>query len=81
MVSKVTKSTVRGQITLPKAWRSRAGTDLFLMEMSDNSILIRPLQVAKEGNEHVLFDADRDNNGKGVTPDEMIAVLNRIRRG
>ncbi len=81
MTTKVTRSTVRGQITLPKRWRTQAGTDLFLMEMTDTSIVIKPLEMAKARKEQVLFDADRDNDGKGVSLDEMIAVLKRIRHG
>ncbi len=81
MTTKVTRSTVRGQITLPKRWRTQAGTDLFLMEMTDSSILIKPMKVNTVKKEQILFDADRDNDGKGVSPDEMIAVLKRIQHG
>jgi hypothetical protein len=28
--------------------------------------------------EEILFDADRDTNGKGITPDYMIHLLKKI---
>lgn len=29
--------------------------------------------------EIIIFDAKRDNNGKGVSPDEIIKILKRIK--
>lgn len=28
--------------------------------------------------EEVLFDADKDNDGKGVSPEQIIKILNKI---
>lgn len=76
MTSKVVKSTTKGQITLPKSWRSQFDTDNFVLEIDQEHIVIRPLQI-----EEVVFDADRDNEGKGISPEEMIKMLKKIKNG
>ncbi len=35
-------------------------------------------KIIKHANEEVLFDADRDNNGKGISLDDMIRMLGEI---
>lgn len=82
MNSKIIKSTEKGQITLPKAWRNQFPTDSFLLKMDVHQITIKPVHLNDlEADEEVMFDADRDNKGRGVTPDEMIKLLKKIQRG
>ena len=81
MTSKILKSTIRGQITLPKQWRSNLSTDMYLAEMDGDKLVITPLHMSQIAQEEVLFDADRDNGGKGVSPDEIIKALKKIHRG
>jgi bifunctional DNA-binding transcriptional regulator/antitoxin component of YhaV-PrlF toxin-antitoxin module len=81
MTTKIVKSTSRGQITLPIEWRSNFKTDNFLLEMHSGNLVIRPVNLQELQQEEVLFDADADNNGKGVTPDEMIQLLQAIQNG
>ncbi len=79
-MTKVVKSTSKGQITLPKTWRSQFKTDYFLMEPNMECIVIRPLNIdLKKEKEEVIFDADRDNKGKGVSVDQMIQMLKKIK--
>lgn len=79
MLPKIVKSTSKGQITLPKSWRDQFNTDDFLMQIGENLITIKPVDLAKlQEEEDVIFDADRDNNGKGVSPDEIIRMLKKI---
>lgn len=80
MGSKVVRSTSKGQITLPKEWRERVKTDNFLLQMNVGYIVIRPLDLDALEDETIIFDADRDNAGKGVTPEEMIKLLKQIRK-
>lgn len=80
MTTKITKSTTKGQITLPMEWRKNFNTDNFLMEIDSQKIIIKPIEI-KSLSEEVIFDADRDNEGKGVTPDEMISMLKKIQNG
>ena len=51
------------------------------MEMHDDRLVIKPLNLADVGEEEVLFDADRDNDGKGISPEDIIHALKKIRRG
>lgn len=81
MTHKILKSTERGQITLPKQWRERFATDSFLVEMHENRLVILPFRLDATLEEEVLFDADRDNDGKGVSPEDIIAVLKQLQDG
>ena len=81
MTHKVLKSTPRGQITLPKQWRDALATDNFLLEMHVDKLVIIPFYVHTTSAEEILFDADRDNEGKGIDVDDMIKLLNKIRHG
>ncbi|MBI4995039.1 AbrB/MazE/SpoVT family DNA-binding domain-containing protein [Candidatus Peregrinibacteria bacterium] len=79
MSPKIVKSTSKGQVTLPKSWRDQFNTDNFLMQIEVNSITIKPINLDKlQAEDEVIFDADRDNNGKGVSPDEIIRMLKKI---
>lgn len=50
--------------------------------MDVHQITIKPIHLNDlESEEEVIFDADRDNKGKGITPDEMIRLLKKIQRG
>ncbi len=82
MTSKIVKSTERGQITLPQQWRANFSTNHFLVEMHGDRLVVIPFQVgAADTDEEVLFDADRDNDGKGVSPDEIIKALKKLKHG
>ena len=81
MTTKILKSTERGQITLPKEWRDHFVTNNYFAQISGDKLIITPLNLDTMNTEEVLFDADRDNAGKGVTPDQMITALKKIRHG
>lgn len=81
MSKKIITSTERGQITLPKEWREKFGTNSYLMHMDDKKIVVVPLNLEDMASEEVLFDADRDNDGKGISPEEIIKILKKIRHG
>lgn len=78
MNAKVIKTTSKGQITIPKKWRNEKNTDNFLLEVHDQKIVIKPLYLEKE---EVVFDADRDNNGKGISAQEMLNLLKEAKNG
>ena len=79
MNMKVVKTTTKGQITLPKNWRSRFDTDNFLLEIAEKQIIVKPIKFKELNSEEIIFDAERDNDGKGVPVDEMIKLLKKIR--
>ncbi len=78
MTRTILKSTERGQITLPHKWREHFATNSYLVEMYDDKLIIVPFNLNEAVEEEVLFDADRDNNGNGVSPDEMIKAIKKI---
>jgi bifunctional DNA-binding transcriptional regulator/antitoxin component of YhaV-PrlF toxin-antitoxin module len=78
MGRKVVKSTSKGQITLPKQWRKLFQTDVFIVEMEQDKLTVKPLSIDDIAEEEILFDADKDNEGKGVSPDEMITLLEKL---
>lgn len=79
MNPKVLKSTSKGQITLPKDWRDRFQTDNYLIESKGNYAIIKPIRIEEIESEEILFDADRDNHGRGISPEEMISMLKKAR--
>lgn len=76
---KVVKSTSKGQITLPQEWRKQFSTDSFVLKMNDKTLIVTPIHLDELEPEDIVFDAERDNNGEGVTPAEMIKMLKKIR--
>lgn len=78
----IVKATTRGQVTLPAKWRRSVKTDRFLMTEKDETLLIRPLQMEElnEDNWETIFDAQRDNRGKGVPIEKMIKALKKSLR-
>lgn len=78
MTSKILKSTERGQITLPKQWRDSFGTNNYVVHINKKTLVITPLQFDMDEDEEVIFDADRDNDGKGISLDSMITMLTKI---
>ena len=79
MNAKVVKSTSKGQITLPQEWRKQFSTDNFVLKMNDKTLIVTPIRLDELESEEVIFDAEQDNDGKGVTPAEMIKILKNIR--
>lgn len=80
MNCKVVKATSKGQITLPKSWRKKFYTDNFMLEINSNNILVKPIKI-QELEEEVIFDAELDNNGEGISPEKMIEMLKKIKNG
>jgi len=78
MSLKIVKSTERGQITLPKQWRSKFKTDNFLLKIVSDQITITPVRIDDLENEEIIFDAARDNNGKGISLENMLKMLKKI---
>lgn len=80
MPTKIAKCTEKGQITLPKQWRDLFNTDSFVVDFDDKQLTIKPFHMSK-AKEDVIFDADRDHEGKGIPLDDMIKMLKKSRNG
>ena len=46
-MNKILQATIRGQVTLPKAWRDKFGTQYFMAEIREESLVIKPVVEAK----------------------------------
>lgn len=78
MNAKVVKATTKGQITLPKTWRDKFGTDDFVMLVEKEKLTIKPVKIEEMEEEEIIFDAKRDNDGKPISSSEMIKILKKL---
>ncbi len=91
---KIVKATSKGQITIPASWRKRFNTDQFLINYNKNKLTIEPIKISneksdklilkeaikreKENADLLIFDAERDNKGKGIEIDKFIKILKEV---
>ena len=75
----IVKSTTKGQITIPAKWRNRFDTDRFLMNIKDTHLEIRPINLddIEKEKEYTVFDAIRDNKGKGIKAKDLVNILKK----
>lgn len=78
-VEKIQKVTSKGQITLPVAWRKQFDATQVLVTMTGNKVEISPVRINKE-TEYTVFDAIRDNKGKGIKAKDLVRILDEIDR-
>jgi len=77
----IVKATSRGQITLPSKWRKNFSTDNFIIKEKEDILEIRPVNIENlEKEEYTVFDALRDNKGKGIKAEELLKILNKIEK-
>lgn len=75
----IVKATTKGQITIPAKWRKRFNTDRFLVNIKDTHLEIKPINLdnINEKQEYTVFDAIRDNKGKGIKAKDLLKVLKK----
>ncbi len=76
-VKKIQRVTSKGQITLPIFWRRMTGANMITLVTKGNRIEIAPTRLHEDG-EYTVFDAIRDNKGKGIKATDLIKILERI---
>lgn len=80
MKNSVQKVTSRGQITLPIAWRKKYDTNLISVRETEHGLVISPAILEKhKENEYTVFDAIRDNNGKGIKARDLVTLIKKIK--
>lgn len=80
---KIQRITSRGQITLPIAWRRKMGNgSVIVVHEQDNGLLITPLRTEDDRDAEwiTLFDAVRDNNGKGIPAKKFAQMIRRAHK-
>ena len=75
----ILKTTSKGQITIPATWRKKFDTNQFVAEIKEDKLEIRPLILEKEQEvkEFTVFDAIRDNKGKGIKAKDLVNILKK----
>ena len=74
----IAKATVKGQITIPATWRRNFKTNRFLIKDKGESLEIYPLFLDNlEKKEYTVFDAIRDNQGKGIKAKDLVKILKK----
>ena len=75
----IVKATTKGQITLPAVWRRKFDTDRFLVIEKNEALEIKPLDLEKtiQNKEYTVFDAIRDNKGKGIKAKDLTKLLKK----
>jgi len=76
---KIQKVTSKGQITLPISWRKATGANTITLVINGEHIEIVPARLKTES-EYTVFDAIRDNKGKGLKVADLVKVLKKIDR-
>lgn len=81
-IKRVQKVTSKGQITLPVSWRKKFNAQQVLVEPKGDFIEISSFSLDdREGNkEYTVFDAIRDNNGKGLKAVDLLSILKKINK-
>ncbi len=76
----IVKATTKGQITLPASWRRIFDTDRYIVKMIGKKLEISPLNLSaiENAEEYTVFDAIRDNSGKGIKAKDLVKVLGKI---
>lgn len=75
---RIHKITSKGQITLPVSWRRKFNASQIVISPKGNMLEIRPISSDFYSNETTVFDAIRDNNGKGLKAKDLIKILKKI---
>ena len=80
-IEKIQKMTSRGQITIPSEWRKKINTQQIMLKANNNSIEIFPFYLPKSKSiqkECTVFDAIRDNQGRGLKAKDLLKILAKI---
>ncbi len=83
ITEKIQHVTSKGQITLPISWRRKMGkTNAIMVRTKGDTLEITPLRTEDERDEEwvTLFDAVRDNKGKGIPAKDFAKMIRRIDR-
>ena len=73
----ILKTTSKGQITIPAKWRKKYDTNQYIAVVKNDKLEIKPLIIKKENTpeEYTVFDAIRDNKGRGIKAKDLIKAI------
>lgn len=76
----ILKTTSKGQVTIPSSWRKKFNTNQFIATIKEHKLEIKPLiikQDEQEVEEFTVFDAIRDNKGRGIKAKDLVGILKK----
>lgn len=74
---KVQNVTSKGQITLPASWRKAFPSNQIMLRVKNDKIEISTINPREDEGYYTVFDALRDNNGKGISAKDLLKMLNK----
>ena len=83
IAEKIQRVTSKGQITLPISWRRKMGNaSTIVVRTKGDTLEITPLYTEDKRDEEwvTIFDAMRDNKGKGIPAEKLAKMIHRINR-
>jgi bifunctional DNA-binding transcriptional regulator/antitoxin component of YhaV-PrlF toxin-antitoxin module len=80
MKTKIQKVTTKGQITLPVKWRKNLENSYVSVEVSKKGLVINPITMENDTQWETIFDAKRDNKGKGISAKKFSQLLKESRK-
>jgi len=77
MKTAIQKISSKGQVTLPISWRRLINTDTITVTTKGDVLEIRPAKL-ENADEYIVFDALRDNKGKGLKLGDLQKILTSL---
>lgn len=77
MKTAIQKISSKGQVTLPISWRRLINTDTITVTTKGDVLEIRPAKL-ENADEYTVFDALRDNKGKGLKLGDLQKILTSL---
>jgi bifunctional DNA-binding transcriptional regulator/antitoxin component of YhaV-PrlF toxin-antitoxin module len=75
--TKIQKISSKGQVTLPASWRKAVKAEHISVTVKGDKLEIAPARFDESG-EYTVFDAIRDNGGKGLKVKDLQKILAKI---
>lgn len=78
--ARIQNITSKGQITLPVVWRRKTEARQIILRVKGDILEIAPAEipVRKGQKEYTVFDALRDNKGKGLKASDLLTLLQKM---
>ncbi|MBU3964432.1 hypothetical protein KJ562_01735 [Patescibacteria group bacterium] len=75
----IVRATAKGQITLPIRWRQNFASNRYIIKERGGKLEIAPFNLERLEKEegYTVFDAIRDNKGKGIKARDLVKMLKK----
>ena len=72
LMNKILQATSRGQVTLPKNWRSQFATNYFTAECDNEKIVLKPIKNDESFKSTVEYSWEEYNNGEIIDGSDLM---------